>query len=45
MLHLVLAWALLALMCLHVAGVLHAGRRQHESLLLAMISGRKRRRG
>ena len=45
MLHLGLAWALLALVCLHVAGVLHTGRRHHESLLLPMISGRKRRRG
>ena len=43
-LHLGLAWALLVLVCLHVAGVLHTGRRQHESLLLAMFSGRKRRR-
>ena len=41
-LHLALAWALLALALLHVAGVFYTGRRQHESLLRAMLSGRKR---
>lgn len=41
-LHLALAWALLALAVLHVAGVFYTGRRQRESLLRAMFSGRKR---
>jgi cytochrome b len=41
-LHLALAWALLALALLHVAGVFYTGRRQRESLLRAMFSGRKR---
>ena len=42
-LHLGLAWGLLALALLHVAGVLYTGWRQRESLPLAMLSGRKRR--
>ena len=41
-LHLGLAWTLLALAGLHVAGVVYTGWRQRESLLLAMFSGRKR---
>ena len=41
-LHLALAWGLLALSLLHVAGVFYTGRRQRESLLLAMLTGRKR---
>ena len=41
-LHLALAWGLLALALLHVAGVLYTGWRQRESLLLAMLTGRKR---
>ncbi len=41
-LHLALAWTLLALAVLHVAGVFYTGRRQRESLLRAMFSGRKR---
>ena len=39
-----LAWVLRAPVCLHIAGVFPTGRRQHESLLPAMFSGRKRRR-
>ena len=41
-LHVGLAWGLLALALLHVAGVLYTGWRHHESLPLAMLSGRKR---
>ena len=41
-LHLGLAWGLLALALLHVAGVLYTGWHQHESLPLAMLTGRKR---
>ena len=39
-----LAWVLQVPVCLHIAGVFPTGRRQHESLLPAMFSGRKRRR-
>jgi cytochrome b len=41
LLHLVLAWALLALAVLHVAGVLFTSVRQRENLIAAMISGDK----
>jgi cytochrome b len=41
-LHLALAWGLLALALLHVAGVFYTGWRQRESLPLAMLTGRKR---
>lgn len=41
-LHLALAWALLGLALLHVAGVFYTSRRQGESLLRAMVTGRKR---
>lgn len=37
-----LAWAVVALAVLHVAGVIGTGRRHRESLVLAMWSGRKR---
>jgi cytochrome b len=37
-----LAWALLALALLHLAGVIYTGWRQRESLPLAMLTGRKR---
>jgi len=40
--HLGLAWGLLGLALLHVAGVCYTGRRQRESLPLAMLTGRKR---
>ena len=41
-LHVGLAWTLLALLAMHVAGVLCTGRRQRECLPLAMLTGRKR---
>ena len=41
-LHVGLAWTLLGLVLLHIAGVFYTSRRQRESLLLAMFSGRKR---
>lgn len=41
-LHVGMAWTLLALAGLHVAGVCCTGGRQPESLLRAMFSGRKR---
>lgn len=40
--HRVLAWTIVVLAALHVAGVLFTGRRQHENLVAAMFSGRKR---
>lgn len=40
--HVGLAWTLLVLVCLHVAGVFYTGWRHHESLVRAMFSGRKR---
>ncbi|WP_395703708.1 cytochrome b/b6 domain-containing protein [Aquabacterium sp.] len=40
--HRALAWGLLGLVALHVAGVLFTGRRQRENLVAAMFSGRKR---
>lgn len=40
--HTALAWSLLVLAALHVAGVLFTGWRQRENLIAAMWSGRKR---
>jgi cytochrome b len=44
-LHEALADGLLALVALHVAGAFYTGRHQHESLVRAMLSGRKRAPG
>ena len=41
-LHALLAWPLLGLVALHVAGVLHAGWLHRENLVAAMWHGRKR---
>lgn len=40
--HEALAVGLLVLVALHVAGVIYTGAHQHENLLRAMLSGRKR---
>ncbi len=40
--HRALAWTLVGLAALHVAGVLLTGRRQRENLVVAMVTGRKR---
>lgn len=40
-LHQALAWGMLALIAMHVAGVLFTSRRQHENLVKAMFSGDK----
>lgn len=40
-LHSALAWGLLVLITLHVAGVVFTSRRHRESLVRAMLSGRK----
>jgi cytochrome b len=42
-LHHLLAWVLMALVALHVAGVLYTSRRERQNLLGAMFSGRKQR--
>jgi cytochrome b len=39
--HLTLAWGLLALVVLHVAGVLFTSRRQRDNLIAAMFNGCK----
>lgn len=44
-LHLYAAWAILALLPLHIAGALHASRKHRENLVAAMIHGRKRQTG
>ena len=41
-LHIGLAWTLLGLAALHVAGVVFTSRRHRENLLRAMLDGRKR---
>jgi cytochrome b len=43
--HEALAEGLLGLVALHVAGVIHNGWHQRESLVRAMLSGRKRSPG
>jgi cytochrome b len=43
--HTTLAWSVVVLVVLHVAGVLFTGRRHRENLVRAMIDGRKRRPG
>lgn len=40
--HLMLAWTLLALVAVHVAGVVYTGVRHRENLVAAMVGGRKR---
>ncbi len=40
--HQTLAWTLLLLVSLHVAGVLHTSRQQSENLLTGMVTGDKR---
>jgi len=40
-LHQVLAWALLALVALHVGGMLWTGRQHRENLVRAMVTGEK----
>jgi cytochrome b len=42
-LHRSLAWSLLALIALHVAGVIYTGWRHRENLVAAMLTGRKSR--
>ncbi|MDB5731925.1 MAG: cytochrome [Variovorax sp.] len=44
-LHRTLAWGLMALVALHVAGVVFTGRRHRENLVTAMLTGRKRPAG
>jgi len=42
MLHRVFAWGLLALVALHVGGVIFTSLRQRENLVRAMLDGDKR---
>jgi cytochrome b len=44
-LHYVLAWALLALIVMHVAGVFFTSQRQGENLVMSMVDGRKAAKG
>ncbi len=39
--HQVLGWLLLALVPFHVVGVIYTGRKHHERLVAAMVSGKK----
>jgi cytochrome b len=41
-LHAALCWLFVVLVPLHLAGVVHAGRRHGENLVAAMLNGRKR---
>ena len=43
--HQVLAWLLVGLVGLHLAGVVHTGRKHGERLVAAMVHGRKRSAG
>ena len=43
--HQVLAWLLVVLVALHLAGVVHTGRKHGDHLVAAMLDGRKRPAG
>jgi cytochrome b len=45
LIHLALAWLLLALVAVHLAGVLHTSRKHGECLVLGMLGGEKRPAG
>jgi len=42
LIHSTLGWGMLGLVALHMSGVFFTGRRQGESLVRAMLTGRKR---